>query len=88
MLVNLESLNPLPLTPSMGHPVPNVPHAVSVQLPTWDDIKEMFTGAPRVKNVQITGYPRSFIHEDVKQVCFPTNDSRCFYSDTCHLVVQ
>ncbi|RAH65878.1 cystathionine gamma-synthase, partial [Aspergillus aculeatinus CBS 121060] len=57
----------LPLTPAMGQPVPNVEHAVSVQLPTWDDIKEMFTGAPRVKNAQLTGYPRSFIHEEVKK---------------------
>ena len=73
MHVSLESLNPLPLTPAMGQPVPNVEHAVSVQLPTWDDIKEMFTGAPRVKNAQLTGYPRSFIHQDVKQVMFLMN---------------
>ena len=59
----------LPATPSLGQPVPDVPHAVSVQLPTWNDIKEMFTGAARVKQVQQTGYPRSFIHEDIKQVC-------------------
>lgn len=50
------------------NPVPNVHHAISVQLPTWDDIKEMFTGAPRVKNVQRTGYPRSFVHDDIKKV--------------------
>ena len=58
----------LPTPPSLGHPVPNVRHAISVHLPTWDDIKEMFTGALRVKSVQRTGYPRSFIHEDVKEV--------------------
>ncbi|KAK1142621.1 Cystathionine gamma-synthase [Aspergillus melleus] len=85
MLVNIESLNPLPLTPSMGQPVPNVQHAISVQLPTWDDIKEMFTGAPRVKNAQLTGYPRSFIHEDVKQfnkACldkFASHNHSCFF---------
>lgn len=66
----MESIIPLPLTPPLGHPVPNVRHAVSVQLPTWDDIKEMFTGAPRVKSVQQAGYPRSFIHQDVKKVLF------------------
>lgn len=69
MLVNMDSVLPLPLTPPMGYPVPSRPHAVSVQLPTWDDIKEMFTGAPRVKDAQQTGYPRSFIHHDVKRVC-------------------
>ncbi|CAG8925391.1 unnamed protein product [Penicillium salamii] len=88
MHISLESLNPLPLTPAMGQPVPNVEHAVSVQLPTWDDIKEMFTGAPRVKNAQVTGYPRSFIHEDVKQfnkVCiekFSNDTSSCFFFPT------
>lgn len=81
MLIDLTSLNPLPLTPSMGQPVPNVEHAVSVQLPTWDDIKEMFTGAPRVKNAQLTGYPRSFIHDDVKKVRFLKNHAR-LCSDT------
>ncbi|KAI9925961.1 hypothetical protein MW887_004420 [Aspergillus wentii] len=85
MRVSLESLNPLPLTPAMGQPVPNVQHAVSVQLPTWDDIKEMFTGAPRVKNAQLTGYPRSFIHQDVNQfnrACiekFSNDASSCFF---------
>ncbi|KAG0154211.1 hypothetical protein PDIDSM_1591 [Penicillium digitatum] len=85
MLIDLTSLNPLPLTPSMGQPVPNVEHAVSVQLPTWDDIKEMFTGAPRVKNAQLTGYPRSFIHDDVKkfnQACldkFSNDKNACFF---------
>lgn len=58
----------MPATPPLGHPVPNVHHAISVQLPTWDDIKEMFTGAPRVKDVQRTGYPRSFVHDDIKKV--------------------
>lgn len=58
---------PMPAKPPLGHPVPNVHHAISVQLPTWDDIKEMFTGAPRVKNVQRTGYPRSFVHDDIKK---------------------
>ena len=69
MLVNMDSVIPHPLTPLMGYRVPSRPHAVSVQLPTWDDIKEMFTGAPRVKDAQQTGYPRSFIHQDVKRVC-------------------
>ncbi|KAJ5088674.1 Cystathionine gamma-synthase [Penicillium angulare] len=85
MIINLESINPLPLTPAMGQPVPNVHHAVSVQLPTWDDIKEMFTGAVRVKSQQVTGYPRSFIHQDVKQLHKECIDKFANDSTTCFL---
>lgn len=63
-----NAMSALPEMPGLGAPVPNVPHAISVMLPTWDDICEMFTGAPRVKNAQETGYPRSFIHKDVERV--------------------
>ncbi|KAJ5887908.1 Cystathionine gamma-synthase [Penicillium taxi] len=74
----------LPQPPALGQPVPSSHHAVSVQLPTWDDIKEIFTGAKRMQDVQMAGYPRSFIHEDVKklhQVCideFANDSAACF----------
>ena len=59
----------LPQPPPTGYPVPNVRHAVSVQMTTWEDMQGMMLGHPRVKRVQQIGYPRSFLHQDVVKVC-------------------
>lgn len=61
----------LPPPPAFGHPVPPTRHAVSVQMPTWRDMCGMALGEPRVKAAQQIGYPRSFIHPDIKEVCSP-----------------
>lgn len=61
----------LPSPPAFGHPVPRTRHAVSVQMPTWKDMCGMALGEPRVKAAQQIGYPRSFIHPDIKEVCSP-----------------
>jgi cystathionine gamma-synthase len=54
--------------PPLGHRVPNVPHAVSVQLPKWQDMVDFAYGNSRVQSVQKSGYPRSFLHKDVQRV--------------------
>ena len=54
--------------PPLGHRVPNVPHAVSVQLPKWQDMVDFAFGNSRVQSVQEGGYPRSFLHKDVQRV--------------------
>ena len=54
--------------PPLGHRVPDVNHAISVQLPTWQDMCGMAFGDTRVKQVQRSGYPRSFLHQDVEKV--------------------
>ena len=61
---------PLDRPPPLGHAVPNTQHAISVQMPTWEDMCDMGLGARRVKDVQHNGYPRSFLHEDVQKVTF------------------
>ena len=48
---------PLSELPSIGHPVPNVRHAVSVQIPTWQDMCDLPLGIGRVKQFQQIGYP-------------------------------
>ena len=61
----------LPSPPPLGFPVPDTRHAVSVQLPMWQDMCDFARGIPRVKDVQQTGYPRSFLHRDIKEVHSP-----------------
>jgi cystathionine gamma-synthase len=58
----------LPPTPRLGYPVPSHRHAVSVQLPTWDDMRGMVAQEPRVSRVQQIGYPRSFLNQDIVKV--------------------
>lgn len=69
--------------PPLGFPVPDVDHAISVQLPTWQDMCDFAKGVHRVKDVQQTGYPRSFIHQHIVQVIrhccetFGSSDQSC-----------
>jgi hypothetical protein len=64
----LGKVQSLPQPPPLGFPVPPYRHAVSVQLPTWQDMKGMVAQEPRVLQVQQIGYPRSFLNQDVKKV--------------------
>ncbi|KAH8658400.1 cystathionine gamma-synthase [Xylariales sp. PMI_506] len=54
--------------PPLGHALPEKPHAISVQLPKWDDVIDFASGNSRVSKVQQNGYPRSFIHKDIQRV--------------------
>lgn len=47
---------------------PDTPHAVSVSLPTWQDNVDYELGMDRVINNLLTGYPRFFIHLDIKKL--------------------
>lgn len=58
----------LPKTPALGVPVPQDRHAISVQLPTWDDMVSLGCHHTRITDVQEGGYPRSFLHRDVIKV--------------------
>ncbi|KAG0321188.1 hypothetical protein BGZ97_011935 [Linnemannia gamsii] len=52
----------------LGSPVPNVPHAISVSLPTFRDNVDYEEAAPRVVNAMVSGYPRFFVNLKVKEL--------------------
>ncbi|KAF9404846.1 hypothetical protein BGZ94_003908 [Podila epigama] len=52
----------------LGSPVPNVPHAISVSLPTFKDNVDYEEGAPRVVQAMVSGYPRFFVSLKVKEL--------------------
>lgn len=57
-----------PLT-EVGVPIPsNTPHALSVNLPTWQDNVDYEEARERVISRMSNGYPRFFIHYQVKKV--------------------
>ncbi|KAG9005198.1 hypothetical protein FRB94_001746 [Tulasnella sp. JGI-2019a] len=52
----------------LGGPVPSLPHAISVSLPTWKDNVDYEEGAARVLDSMKTGYPRFFIHKSIQKL--------------------
>ena len=56
------------LAMQLGQPIPNEPHAVSVSLPNWDDVKGYEEAVPRVINAMQLGYPRFVYHPMVKRL--------------------
>lgn len=52
----------------LGAPIPDSPHAVSVCLPTWEDVIGYEEKDPRVIGKMRTGYPRFFIHPLVQEM--------------------
>ena len=53
----------------IGCPIPaNTPHAISVALPTWRDNVDYEEAADRVVSRMKCGYPRFFIHLQIKKV--------------------
>ncbi|KAI1316455.1 hypothetical protein EDD11_009945 [Mortierella claussenii] len=52
----------------LGSPVPNVPHAISVSLPTFKDNIDYEEAAPRVVNAMVSGYPRFFVSLKVQEL--------------------
>lgn len=50
----------------LGRPIPDVPHAVSVSMPTWADVLGYEEGDPRVVDALQAGYPRFVFHPRVK----------------------
>jgi hypothetical protein len=54
---------------SLGGSVPAfTAHAISVSLPTWDDVVGYEEGDKRVLDKMVTGYPRFFIHRSIQKV--------------------
>ncbi|KAJ5674111.1 PLP-dependent transferase [Penicillium macrosclerotiorum] len=53
-------------SPPLGKAIPERGHAISVHLPTWQDMCGMGQGEPRVMKALQNGYPRSFFHKDVR----------------------
>ncbi|KAF9571325.1 hypothetical protein BGW38_008647, partial [Lunasporangiospora selenospora] len=58
----------LPEQAPLGSPVPNVPHAISVSLPTFRDNVDYEEAAPRVVKAMVSGYPRFFVALKVKEL--------------------
>ncbi|KIO25427.1 hypothetical protein M407DRAFT_210584 [Tulasnella calospora MUT 4182] len=54
------------ITSELGWPVPYIPHAISVSMPTWEDNRGFAVGEARVVDALTTGYPRFMPHESVK----------------------
>ena len=52
----------------LGLPLPPVTHAVSVALPTWQDVVDYEEGHPRIAAALQAGYPRFFLHPLVSQL--------------------
>ncbi|GJJ69601.1 hypothetical protein EMPS_01948 [Entomortierella parvispora] len=52
----------------LGTPVPSVPHAISVSLPTFKDNVDYEEAAPRVVQAMVSGYPRFFVALKVKEL--------------------
>lgn len=50
---------------TLGTPIPNTPHAVSVCMPTWQDNVDYEEGRERVRGVLRSGYPRFVYHSHV-----------------------
>ncbi|KAF8609418.1 PLP-dependent transferase [Ceratobasidium sp. AG-I] len=68
----------------LGGSIPNLPHAISVSLPTWEDNIGYEEGEKRVVDAMSNGYPRFFIHLDIQalaQICekkFGQPGEKCF----------
>jgi len=60
--------DPAWLPEDLGAPLPDSPHAVSVAMPTWQDVVDYEEGAPRVVNALRCGYPRFFVHPKVQEL--------------------
>lgn len=53
----------------LGKPIPDSPHAVSVCLPTWEDVIGYEEGHERVLDAMQLGYPRFVQHPLVQELC-------------------
>ena len=64
-----DNISPSGLGAVLGHRIPtNLPHAISVSLPTWQDNFDYVNGKPRVLSKMKSGYPRFKVHYLIAQV--------------------
>ncbi|KAF2753573.1 PLP-dependent transferase, partial [Pseudovirgaria hyperparasitica] len=52
----------------LGTAIPEARHAISVQIPTWRDMCGLGGGDLRVMKALRNGYPRSFLHQDIRRL--------------------
>ncbi len=69
----------------LGTPLPDSPHAVSVAMPTWQDVVDYEEGRPRVTEALRCGYPRFFVHPRVEEL-FKAAERRFAREGECCLV--
>ncbi|CAE6454243.1 unnamed protein product [Rhizoctonia solani] len=75
----------------LGVPIPNIPHAISVSLPTWNDNTGYVEGDKRVTDAMVTGYPRFVVHRDIQAlagICekeFGRPGETCFLFPSAHI---
>ncbi len=60
----------------LGRPIPASPHAVSVALPRWQDVVGYEEKKPEVVNALTSGYPRFFIHAEVRDLARQLGDGQ------------
>ncbi|KAL5530065.1 STR2_2 [Sanghuangporus sanghuang] len=63
-----ESLYSPPGSAPLGASIPNLPHALSVSLPTWQDNVDWAEANARVVDVMSTGYPRFFVQRNIQKL--------------------
>lgn len=68
--------NPVWQGAELGRPIPASPHAVSMALPRWQDVVGYEEKKPEVVNALISGYPRFFIHAEVRELARQIGDER------------
>ncbi|KAF9349007.1 hypothetical protein BGX34_002120 [Mortierella sp. NVP85] len=69
----------------LGSPVPSVPHAISVSLPTFQDNVDYEEAKPRVVNAMVSGYPRFFVALKVKELMAICEKKYGKSSESCFL---
>ncbi len=77
--------NPAWQPEDLGTPLPDSPHAVSVAIPTWQDVVDYEEGRPRVTEALRCGYPRFFVHPKVEEL-FKAAERRFAKEGECCLV--
>lgn len=66
----------------LGSAIPAmVPHAISVSLPTWQDVIGYEEGEKRVVESMQTGYPRFFVHRSIQKVSRPESSISIRFAD-------
>jgi hypothetical protein len=66
----------------LGNPIPAfTEHAISVSLPKWADNVGYEEGEARVIDTMQTGYPRFFIHLNIRKVSTNRNNQRWQWAD-------
>ncbi|MCO5060509.1 MAG: PLP-dependent transferase [Kiritimatiellae bacterium] len=69
----------------LGAPLPDLPHANSVCLPTWEDVVDYERKAPRVMNRLRAGYPRFVVPPACARLFAQAQKDLCNEGEQCHL---